>query len=198
MGAPAERRATYDDVLNAPPNVVAEVLFGVLHMSPRPAIRNARAGSRLGSRLGGPFDEARASGATEDGRDGPGGWVILDEPELHLGADPDIVVPDLAGWRRERMPRVPREAAFLTVAPNWICEVLSPSTQAVDRADKMDIYRREQVNHVWLVDPSGETLEVFRLEATSWLRVAVWRGSQLVRAEPFDAVELELGALWAE
>ncbi len=189
MGAPAERRATYDDVLDAPPNVVAEVLFGVLHMSPRPAIRHARAGSRLGSRLGGPFDE---------GRDGPGGWVILDEPELHLGADPDIVVPDLAGWRRERMPRVPREAAFLTVAPNWICEVLSPSTQAVDRADKMDVYRRERVDHVWLVDPAGETLEVFRLEATSWLRVAVWRGSQSVRAEPFDAVELELGALWAE
>lgn len=96
------------------------------------------------------------------------------------------------------MPRVPREAAFLTVAPNWICEVLSPSTQAVDRADKMDVYRRERVDHVWLVDPAGETLEVFRLEATSWLRVAVWRGSQSVRAEPFDAVELELGALWAE
>lgn len=189
MGDAAKRRATYQDVLDAPPNRVAEVLFGVLHTFPRPAVRHARAGSRLGSRLGGPFDE---------GRDGPGGWVILDEPELHLGGEPDIAVPDLAGWRRERMPRIPRDAAFLALPPDWVCEVLSPSTQAIDRSDKMDLYRREGVRHVWHVEPIGETLEVFRLEEGRWIELAVWRGAQPVRAEPFDAIELALGALWAE
>ena len=191
MGDPAKRRATYQDVLDAPSNVVAEVIFGVLHTVPRPRIRHAVAASTLGSELGGPFVR---------GKDGPGGWVILDEPELHLGSEPDIVVPDLAGWRRERMPRIPRDDAFVSLAPDWACEVLSPSTQAIDRTDKMDVYRREGVTHVWHVDPEGRTLEVFRLEQSSqrYLQAAVWRGDMKVRAEPFDVIELELGALWAE
>ena len=190
MADPARRRATYQDVLDAPPHVVAEVIFGTLHTMPRPRVRHARASSRLGSRLGGPFDE---------GLGGPGGWVILDEPELHLGADPDILVPDLAGWTRERMPRVPADEAFLTLAPDWVCEVLSPSTQAIDRADKMEVYLREEVTHVWHVDPEGHTLEVFRHDDRSrrYLAAAVWRGAATVRAEPFDAIELDLGALWA-
>lgn len=189
MADPAKRRATYEDVLAAPRHVVAEIVFGVLHTFPRPAVRHARASSRLGSRLGSLFD---------DTRDGPGGWVLLDEPELHLGAEPDILVPDLAGWRRDRMPRVPREAAFLTLAPDWACEVLSPSTQALDRADKMDVYAREGVVHVWHVEPLGETLEVFRLDGGCYVRLQAFRGSTSVRAEPFDAIDLDLGALWAE
>ena len=104
-------------------------------------------------------------------------------------------MPDLAGWRRERMPDVPR-AAYFTLAPDWICEVLSRSTQALDRTDKMMIYAREGVRHAWLVDPTARTLEVYRLQATEWLRVGTWRDDAAVRAEPFDAVELELGALW--
>ncbi len=187
MGDPAKRRATYDDVLAAPDHVVAEVVRGVLHTQPRPAAPHARASSRLGAELGGPFDR---------GRGGPGGWVILDEPELHLAAD--ILVPDLGGWRRSRMPRFPMEAKFFELAPDWICEVISPGTQAFDRGDKMDVYAREGVRYAWLVDPLAKRLEVGRLEQDKWLRVGSWTGEALVRAEPFDAIELELAALWAE
>jgi Uma2 family endonuclease len=189
MGDPAKRRATYEDVLAAPPHVVAEVVAGVLHTQPRPAAPHTLASSVLGGELLGPFSR---------GRGGPGGWFILDEPELHLGNEPDIVVPDLAGWRRERMPRFPRENAFFTLAPDWLCEVVSPSTQAFDRGEKMDIYAREQVQFAWLVDPLAKLLEVFRLKGDKWLRLGTWRGDARVRAEPFDAIELELGALWEE
>src|SRR6185503_21295462 len=178
---PARQRATYEDVLAAPRNRVAEILFGVLHSHPRPAAPHARAASRLGAKLGGPFDL---------GEGGPGGWVILDEPELHLGADPDIVVPDLAGWRRERMPRVPMDAAFFTLPPDWACEVLSRSTEAIDRSDKMDVYARERVRHLWLIDPIAKTLEVYREESGAWLRLATHRDQAVVRAEPFESFEL--------
>jgi Uma2 family endonuclease len=184
MAHPARKRATYEDVLAAPPHVVAEVLFGVLYTHPRPGAPHAKAASVLGMDLGGPFDR---------GRGGPGGWLLLDEPELHL--DEDIVVPDLAAWRRSRMPDVPI-GAYFSLAPDWICEVLSVSTQAIDRTEKMSIYAREGVRHAWLVDPLARTLEVYRLESAGWLRVGIWREDALVRAEPFDAVELELGVLW--
>src|SRR5207249_834735 len=139
-----QHRATYQDVLDAPAHCIAQVVYGVLHTTPRPAAAHARASSRLGSRVGRYFDE---------GDGGPGGWIILDEPELHLGVEPDIVVPDLAGWQRARMPVFPIEAAFFTLAPDWICEVLSPSTAALDRGEKMEIYAREEVRHIWHVDP---------------------------------------------
>jgi len=187
MGDPAERRATYRDVLAAPPHVVAEVVRGVLHTQPRPGAPHARASSRLGGQLDGPFDR---------GKGGPGGWILLDEPELHLGDD--IVVPDLAGWRRTRMPRLPMEAAFFTLAPDWICEVVSPRTQAFDRGDKMDVYGREGVQSAWLVDPLAKMLEVWRLEQRKWMRLATWTEDAAVRAEPFEAFELELGSLWAD
>jgi Uma2 family endonuclease len=189
MGDPAKKRATYEDVLAAPPHVVAEVVAGVLRTQPRPAVPHTRAASRLGGKLSGPFDE---------GRDGPGGWVLLVEPELHVGPEPDIVVPDLAGWRRGRMPRVPMESAFISLAPDWVCEVVSPSTQAFDRGDKMDVYARESVRHAWLVDPLARLLEAFRLEKEKWLRVGTRRDQARVRAEPFEALELDLGALWAD
>lgn len=186
MAEGARRHATYEDVLAASEHVVAEVLFGTLHTQPRPAFPHASATSALAADLHNPFDR---------GRGGPGGWVLLFEPELHLGAD--ILVPDLAGWRRTRMPKVPN-AAFVSLAPDWICEVLSPATAARDRADKMSIYAREGVPHAWLVDPLARTLEVYRLEGTKWLLLDVHKEDALVRAEPFDAVELELGGLWAD
>jgi Uma2 family endonuclease len=188
MSEAATRRATYADVLAAPAQVVAEVLFGVLHTHPRPSPLHARASSRLGVHLGGPFDL---------GHGGPGGWVILDEPELHLGTEPDIVVPDLAGWRRERLPAVPSDVAYFELAPNWVCEVLSPATEAADRADKMEIYCRESIAHVWLIDPIDTTLEVYRLEGARWVRIGAWRCDAVVRAEPFETVELPLALLWA-
>lgn len=181
----ARKHASYEDVLGAPRHLVAEVLFGVLHTSPRPGVPHARAASRLGSELGGPFDR---------GRGGPGGWVLLDEPELHLAAD--IVVPDLGGWRRSRMPEVP-DGAFITLAPDWVCEVLSPATAKLDRTDKLAIYARESVGHVWLLDPISRTLEVLRLEGARFSLLGAHKDDDVVRAEPFEALDLELAALWA-
>jgi len=119
----------------------------------------------------------------------------LDEPELHLGSEPDVVVPDIAGWRRERMPHVPDDP-FTKVAPDWVCELLSASTEVIDRRDKMAIYARENVKHAWLIDPTLRTLEVFRLDGDTWRMLKVWSDDAKVRAEPFDAIELDLGALW--
>jgi Uma2 family endonuclease len=184
MGEAAKRRATYDDLLAVPARLVAEIVHGILVTHPRPAAPHARAASRLGIDLGGPFDR---------GKGGAGGWIILDKPELHLGED--IVVPDLASWRRARMPELPTTPAF-HLAPDWICEVLSPSTAAFDRADKLPIYAREQVAHAWFVDPLLQTLEVHRLDGETYRVVGTWHAAAVVRAEPFDAVELELGALW--
>ncbi len=131
------------------------------------------------------------------GRGGPGGWIILDEPELHLGAEPAILVPDLAGWRRERLPSIP-DQAYLTLAPDWICEVLSPSTGRFDRAEKLPLYAAENVRYAWLIEPLQHTLEVLRNESGRWLLLATHAGDAKVRAEPFDAIELELSALWAD
>jgi len=195
MGQPAEkqRRATYADLEAVPPNKVAELIRGTLHVFPRPAPRHARASSGLGAELTGPFDH---------GKGGPGGFWILDEPELHF-PDPmapgeiDALVPDLAGWRRERMPELP-ETAYFALAPDWICEVLSASTEGVDRDEKMPIYAREGVRHAWLVDPIQRTLEVYVLGADRRFGPAVvHRDAARVRVEPFDAVELDLSVLWA-
>jgi len=180
----ARRRATYDDVLAAPAHLVAELLDGELSLVPRPAMGHTVVASTLGAELGGPFQR---------GRGGPGGWWILDEPELHLAAD--VLVPDLAGWRRERMPEMPR-VPYFELAPDWVCEVLSPSTAGLDRVKKLGIYLREGVGYVWFVDPEGRTLEVFRREAQAYVVAQTFTGDDPVRAEPFDAIELELGLLW--
>lgn len=179
-------RATYEDLLKVPNEKVAEIVDGELYVSPRPAGPHTLAASVLGVDLGGPFHH---------GRGGPGGWWIVDEPELHLGED--IVVPDLAGWRRERMPEFPK-TAFFTLAPDWLCEVLSPSTERLDRARKLRVYAREGVGHAWLVNPEARTLEVYRRSEERWLLLATHASDALVRAEPFDAIELDLLPLWGE
>ncbi|HEY4121477.1 MAG TPA: Uma2 family endonuclease [Byssovorax sp.] len=174
----------------SPPEVVAEILDGELHVQPRPAQPHTHAASFLGGELHQPFNR---------GRGGPGGWFILDEPELHLGPRPDILVPDLAGWRRERMPDAPKSdaPAFYDLAPDWVCEVISPGTERIDRVKKRRIYRREGVRHLWLLNPVARVLEIFRLEGERWVVADVFEGDAPVRAEPFDAIELELAALWA-
>ncbi len=187
MADPAKRLATYQDVLDAPAHMVAEIIDGELSLMPRPAKPHAAAATALGEELGPPFKR---------GRGGPGGWILLFEPEVHLG--PDVLVPDLAGWRRERMPVLSNETPHFTLAPDWACEVLSPSTEASDRARKLRIYAREQVLHVWLVDPLVRTLEVLRRVEREWRIIAVHEGDAVVRAEPFDAIELELSILWAD
>jgi len=183
---PLDRPATYEDLVKVPDICVAEIVDGELHVSPRPAPRHAVAGSSLGVLVGGPY---------QHGRGGPGGWWILGEPELHLGRD--ALVPDLAGWRRARMPRMP-STAYFPLAPDWVCEILSPSTASLDRVKKLTIYAREQVAHAWLIDPVARTLEVLRLEAGRWTILATHTGSDVVRADPFAEIELELESLWAD
>ncbi len=184
---PARRPATYDDLRAVPEHKVAEIIEGDLVVSPRPASPHARAASAVGSDLFGGFD------GPPGGAGNPGGWWILFEPELHFGAD--VVVPDLAGWRHERMPTIPNVAAF-TLAPDWVCEVISPSTARIDRTGKMRVYAREGVAHLWFIDPLARTLEVFRLDGGRWTLVATHDGDASVHAEPFDALALALQRWW--
>ncbi len=181
---PKPTPATYQDVLDAPEHLVAEVLAGTLYTHSRPAGPHAEAASVLGMDIGSAFHR---------GRGGPGGWIILDEPELHF--ELDILVPDLAGWHRDRLPAVPKSAYF-ELAPNWVCEVLSPSTALMDRRNKLPIYAREQVPYVWLVDPRARSVEVFELAGEHYRCLAVHGEDEVVRLPPFDAIELELSALW--
>ncbi len=183
---PFDRQATYEDLVKLPDNLVAEIVGGELHASPRPAPRHAVAERALGVLLGSPFDF---------GRGGPGGWWILPEPEIHLAAD--VVVPDYAGWRRTRMPSIP-EKAYFELAPDWLCEIISPSTASLDRTRKLAIYAREGVPHIWLVDPLARMLEVLCLEAGRWTILASHSGAETVRAEPFAQVELALANLWVD
>jgi Uma2 family endonuclease len=184
MSQPAQRPATYEDLLALPENVVGEIIHGELVVSPRPAGPHTLAASSLGGELGGPFQR---------GKGGPGGWWILFEPELHLAEH--VLVPDLAGWRRERMPQVPETSAF-RIAPDWVCEVVSPASARTDRGAKALIYARHGVRHLWLVDPIAKTLDVWRNDAGHWTVVGVYGASETVRAEPFEAIELSLGPLW--
>ena len=180
-----KKAATYQDLVQVPGHLIAEILDGELYATPRPALRHAHAASVLGVEIGGPFHR---------GRGGPGGWWILDEPELHLHAD--VVVPDLAGWRRDRLAALP-DAPALTLAPDWVCEVVSPSTEGIDRGRKLAIYAREGVSHAWLINPTSQTLEVLALAEGRWVLLAAHTGAVMVRAEPFEAVDLDLSALWA-
>jgi Uma2 family endonuclease len=193
MGQRAEKRtgATYADLEAVPAHKVAELVRGTLHVMPRPAPRHARSSSILGAKLAGPFDL---------GEGGPGGWWILDEPELHF-PDPeqsgeiDALVPDIAGWRRARLRELPTTAHF-ELAPDWICEVLSKSTEDFDRSEKMPVYERERVAYAWLIDPIARTLEAYTLGPTRWMEPARHGGAQRVRVPPFEAVELDLSVLW--
>jgi Uma2 family endonuclease len=182
---PLKKNATYDDLREVPEHFVAEMFDGDLYASPRPATPHSRAASVLAAALISPFDQ---------GRNGPGGWLFLYEPELHF--DNDVLVPDIAAWRRARLPALPA-AAYLTLAPDWVCEVLSPSTERLDRGEKLRVYARERVAYVWLIDPSQQALEVLALDQRAqWAKRSAFEGRANVRAAPFDAIELELGALW--
>jgi Uma2 family endonuclease len=195
MGQPAEKlpapRTTLAELEAAPQGVVAELVRGMLHTFPRPAPRHARAATRLGRHLG-PFDDDPGN---------PGGWVILIEPEVHfpdreVPSEVEALDPDLAGWRIERMPQLP-ETAYFDVPPDWVCEVLSPSTVRFDRGEKMPIYAHAGVKHAWLLDPIARTLEVFELlPDRSWKLVGVHVNDARVRIVPFEALELDLRVLW--
>jgi Uma2 family endonuclease len=186
---PARKPARYDEILKVPDTKVAEIIDGELIVSPRPASPHAYAASVMGADLIGSFH--RPPGDPH----GPGGWWLLDEPELHFSDD--IIVPNQAGWRRTRMSTVPKVAAF-TQAPDWVCEVISPSTGRIDRSRKMRIYAREGVAHLWLVEPLLRTVEVYRLQEGAWVVATVHGGDTPARLEPFDAIELDVSRWWME
>lgn len=188
MTLTAPKFATYADLLALPEHVVGEILDGELVVSPRPAPRHARASSLLGMDLA-PFQFRRKGGS------GPGGWQILDEPELHFGRN--VMVPDLAGWTLERLPRLP-DTAWFELAPDWVCEVVSPSSARIDRVRKMPKYAAEGVAWLWLVDPLAQTLDAFRLHEGSWLLLGSWGGGAVARVQPFDAIELDLTGWWQD
>lgn len=182
----AARLASYEDILELPEHLVGEILHGALYTHPRPAPKHARAYSALGYLIGGPYD---------GGLGGPGGWWIIDEPELHLGGD--ILVPDLAGWRRERLPTLP-ETSWFELSPDWVCEILSPSTAASDRAVKMPIYAREQVPFLWLIDPNARTLEAYARQGNGrWRLLDTLSDDAGVSQPPFEATRFSLASLWA-
>jgi Uma2 family endonuclease len=185
VAARSPRIATYADLEMLPEHLVGEIIGGELYTQARPRGTHGTASWVLGEELGPPFRR---------GRGGPGGWILLPEPELWLGPRPDVLVPDLAGWRRERLPTV--DVAHFTTSPDWICELLSEGTRAHDRVRKVPLYARERVAHVWLVDPAEKTLEVLRLDGDGYRLVLAADGDDPVRAEPFDAIALELGLLW--
>ena len=182
----AERLARYEDLFDLPDNLVGEIIAGQLYTHPRPAPAHTRAASGLGADLSQPFDR---------GRDGPGGWWILDEPELHLGED--ILVPDIAGWRRERMPALPKTAWF-EMAPDWVCEVLSPATARTDRVLKLPRYAAAGVAHCWLIDPDARTLEAYANQDGHWLLLGAWGGTDQAAIDPFAAITLDLSGLWVD
>lgn len=184
MAARLREHATYEDLLQVPDTMVAELIEGELFASPRPGWAHARASSRLGMIIGPPFDL---------GDNGPGGWWIIDEPELHFRHN--VVVPDLAGWRREHMPVPPKNHVF-TVVPDWICEVTSPSNGRLDRLKKLPLYAREGVAYAWLIDPEQQVLEVHRNEDGHWASDATYGENQVVRANPFSEIEIDLTLIW--
>ena len=195
---PPQSPATYDDVIALPEHLTGEIIDGVLYVSARPAKPHTLTASRLGAVLLSALDLGEGPGGTGE----PGGWWILFEPELHFrrrsGGESrlQVLVPDLAGWRRERMPNILDGEAAFTLAPDWVCEVSSPSTAALDRVRKMAVYAEEGVRHVWLVDPDLRLLEVYRREGERWLRVVAVSGPEKLCAEPFEELPLDLGRLW--
>ncbi len=187
MAEPAKKKVGYDALYDIPENITGEIIDGELILTPRPTRKHAHASFALGSGIGPFYGFGRGNGS--------GGWIFLFEPEIELGKD--ILVPDLAGWKKERFPRS-EEHNWISVAPDWVCEILSPSTARLDKVHKMRIYARQKVRYAWLTDPILKTLEVFRLESDKWLLLDVFSENDKVRAEPFQDLEIELGDLWLD
>lgn len=181
-----KKPVSYGDIEALPPGWVGEIVAGELHASPRPAVGYLRVTTRLSAVLATQVEQTPT---------GPGDWWFLREPELHF--EPHVVVPDVAGWRRERVaePTDP-EQPWLTAAPDWLCEVVSPATRTLDRVRKLPVYHREGVQHAWLIDPVRRTLEVYGRGKNGWVRTGLYGGNTVIREAPFEAISLDLGLLW--
>jgi Uma2 family endonuclease len=189
MAEPAVRRATWADLEALPANVTGELIRGVLYAMPRPRSWHQNAGSVLGAELNGPFQR---------GRGGPGGWWILDEPGIALPEfDVEEISPDVAGWKRERLPHPPRDGS-ITIAPDWVCEILSPTTRRHDLTVKRPLYAEAGIRWMWLVDVDARTVTASRNENRRWVELGVWGDDDAMRAEPFEAHEIPLADLWVE
>jgi len=186
MLATALNKASYEDLYSIPENMIGEIFDGELFVMPRPSFRHSHAASVISMEISAPF---------HIGRGGPGGWIILYEPEICLGEN--ILVPDLAGWKKERLPQPPDEN-YTTIPPDWVCEILSPSTVRIDRIRKMHIYACFEVKYSWLIDPIAKTLEIFKLESDRWVLLSAYSEHDKVRAEPFQEIEIALQNLWWE
>jgi Uma2 family endonuclease len=186
MSEPANKRAVYEDLFDIPENMTGEIIDGELIVTPRPSRKHINAASMLTAEIIPPY---------RSGRGGPGGWIILDDPEISFGEN--ILVPALAGWKKERFP-IEEPHNWISVAPDWVCEIISPSTAQTDRTEKMPIYSRHHVSYAWLIDPTLKTLEVYRFEPGVWIGIGAYAKSAKVRAEPFPELELDLSLLWLE
>ena len=144
--------------------------------------------SNIGAEYYGPYQKGRA---------GPGGWWILREPEVHLKLNEVVVVPDLVGWRKSRMPHIPDTHKF-TVAPDWVCEILSPSTTCVDREIKKPLYAHYGVKFLWIIDPLAVILETFELHGADWQSTGMFKGDSIVCAAPFEEKSVNLTSLIGE
>jgi Uma2 family endonuclease len=183
----APKPSLYEQLVALPEGLIGEIINGQLRAQPRPSGPHALASSRLGADIEGPYGR---------GRGGPGGWWIIDEPEIHFVLDTEVVVPDIAGWLHARLPSLPQGHRF-EVVPDWICEIFSPATKSGDREEKMPLYARYGVPFAWLVDPKAHTLEAYRLVEGHWTPLGVYRDDDTVRLAPFEAITLHLADLWA-
>lgn len=183
----AQSPATYADIEALPPHVVGEIINGVLYSQPRPSNEHGFAYTSLTDEIVGPYQK---------GRGGPGGWLFLAEPQLRLG--PHELVPDICGWRKDRMPRLPRTKLVDNIVPNWVCEFLSDSTEKRDRGEKRTLYANYGVDHVWLVDPRVRSVEVFQRLERQWLAVGYFTDTEKMAAPPFEAITIDLSFLWPD
>lgn len=187
MSPQTERKPTlYEQLLTLPEGLTCEIINGQIRTQPRPAWSHCLAGSRLGADIEGPYSR---------GRGGPGGWWVVDEPEVHFILDTEVIVPDIAGWRKEHMPSPP-EGHKIQIVPDWVCEILSPSTKSTDREEKMPLYAHYGVPFAWLVDPKTRTLEAYQLVDSKWQPLGLFRDDDMVSVLPFDAITIHLMDLW--
>ncbi|HEY3359056.1 MAG TPA: Uma2 family endonuclease [Polyangia bacterium] len=184
---PEGRPATMADLEALPEHIKGEIIDGVLYTAPRPRARHADAEIVLGTTLMGPF---------RWGRGGPGGWWILIEAGIEVPGSPEFS-PDLAAWRKERMPTLPAEGP-ITVVPDWVCEIHSPTTRTLDLRIKRPFYARLGVAYLWYIDREAHTLTASKLRDGQWVELGVWGEDDRIRTEPFEALELALADLWVE
>jgi Uma2 family endonuclease len=187
MAEPATKMVTYEDLYRIPENVTGEIIDGELIVTPRPSRKHGYAASSLGGRLTPSYQFGEGGG--------PGGWIFLVEPEIGLGEN--IMVPDVAGWKRALFP-VDEDHNWISVPPDWVCEVLSPGTARTDKTVKMPVYARFGIPYLWFIDPAVRTLDAFRLEDGKWVVVGLFVQDDKVRIEPFSDVEIDLSILWLE